>query len=712
MSQTNVDLSCQFLESLAVERQESFDQTSELISRASPKNLSANGLAVLNLSVSNVRTGIGGKQIVELVPHASIAGKENAAIQTGDFKTGDIVKLDKYSSDVNTKKLRNSSKKKDVEDGEETSVQIDGVVVLVSERQINIALNYDSMTAEGAKIEEKVYSLYNSDAKVWLVQVDNEITYNRMESTMRKLGELDSDTASELVKLVLGKSAFISPNLKYQKTKLNWFNGNLNDSQKNAVQFSLVSNLSLIHGPPGTGKTSTIVELVKQLVLKKRESEGSKWILICGPSNISIDTILERLSSFFSDNKYSRLVRIGHPGRMLPQILRHSLDLIAESESGEILKDILQEINQLTRKIKKTKSYRERRELYQTIKELKKDLRLRSKKAYSDVLSNSEVVAATLHGSSAREIVNCIRERGDLFDTIIIDEVSQALEPSCWIPLMYHQSLKQLVIAGDNKQLSPTIKTKKNAKVVNTLSKTLFDRLIEVHKNHQEFTCFLDIQYRMNKKIMSFFSDALYGGKLIAHSSVENIKLSDLPYVKSPQDDNVAEEVIWYDTQGGDFPEADSAEDDSAGLQASRYNDGECLVVLKHVRSLVEDHNVKQEDIGIISPYSAQVSSLRKLLREETEHPFPDIEISTVDGFQGREKEVIILSLVRSNDSHDVGFLNDYRRMNVSISRAKRQLCVVGDMETISESNVVFLKQWCEWCEENADIRYVDVSEL
>ncbi|KAG7876964.1 hypothetical protein KL937_005083 [Ogataea polymorpha] len=712
MSQINVDLSAQFLECLAVERQESFDQMSELISRASPKNLSANGLAVLNLSVSNVRTSIGGKQIVELVPHASIAGKENAAIQTGDLKTGDIVKLDRYSSDVNTKKLRNSSKKKDVDDAEESSVQIDGVVVLVSERQINIALNYDSMTAEGAKIEEKVYSLYNSDAKIWLVQVDNEITYNRMESTMRKLGELDADTASELVKLVLGKSAFLPPNLKHQKTKLNWFNGNLNDSQKNAVQFSLASNLSIIHGPPGTGKTSTIVELVKQLVLRKRESQGRKRILICGPSNISIDTILERLSSFFSDNKYSRLVRIGHPARMLPQILRHSLDIIAESDSGEILEDILQEINQLTRKIKKTKSYRERRELYQTIKELKKDLRLRSKKAYNDVLSNSEVVAATLHGSSAREIVNCIRERGDLFDTLIIDEVSQALEPSCWIPLMYNQSLKQLIIAGDNKQLSPTIKTKKNAKVVNTLSKTLFDRLIEVHKNHQEFTCFLDIQYRMNNKIMSFFSDALYDGKLKAHSSVKNIKLSDLPYVKSPQDDNVAEEVIWYDTQGGDFPEADSAEDDSAGLQASRYNDGECLVVLKHVRSLVEDHNVKQGDIGIISPYSAQVSSLRKLLREETEHPFPEIEISTVDGFQGREKEVIILSLVRSNDSHDVGFLNDYRRMNVSISRAKRQLCVVGDMETISESNVGFLKQWCEWCEENADIRYVDVSEL
>ncbi|KAG7817540.1 hypothetical protein KL928_003439 [Ogataea angusta] len=712
MSQANVDLSSRFLECLAVERQESFEQTSELLSRSSPKSLSANGLAVLNLSISNVRTGVGGKQIVELVPHSSIAGKENAAIQTGDLKIGDIVKMDKYGSDVNTKKLKNSSKRKDVDDAEETSVQIDGVVVLVGERQINIALNYDSMTAEGAKTEEKVYSLYNSDAKIWLVQVDNEITYNRMESTMRKLGELDSDTASDLVKLVLGKSAFIPPPLKYQKSKLDWFNDNLNNSQRNAVQFSLASNLSIIHGPPGTGKTSTIVELVKQMVLRKRESEGRKRILICGPSNISIDTILERLSSFFSDNNHSKLVRIGHPARMLPQILRHSLDIIAESESGEILKDILQEINQLTRKIKKSKSYRERRELYQTIKELKKDLRLRSKKAYSDVLSNSEVVAATLHGSSAREAVNCIRERGDLFDTIIIDEVSQALEPSCWIPLIYHQSLKQLVIAGDNKQLSPTIKTQNNAKVVSTLSKTLFDRLIEVHKNHQEFTCFLDIQYRMNKKIMSFFSDALYDGKLIAHSSVENIKLSDLPYVKSPQEDNVAEEVIWYDTQGGDFPEADSAEDDSAGLQASRYNDGECLVVLKHVRSLVEDHNVKQGDIGIISPYSAQVSNLRRLLREETEHPLPDIEISTVDGFQGREKEVIILSLVRSNDSHDVGFLNDHRRMNVSISRAKRQLCVVGDMETISESNVVFLKQWCEWCEENADIRYVDVSEL
>ncbi|ODV85478.1 hypothetical protein CANARDRAFT_198961 [[Candida] arabinofermentans NRRL YB-2248] len=717
---SNIKLSSEFISCLSIEKQEDIDQTADLISACSPKVLSSNGLAILNLVVSNVRTGIGGKTIAELNIHSSI-DKSSSGIEVGDFRVGDIVKLDKQSSESNnSKKLKNSSKNSDKEEAEEEEVIINGVITSVSEKQISISVQCDSNTQQGSQIELKLYNLYDSDSKVWIVKINNAITYNRMESTMRKLAEMKPESFTEIIRLVLGESKFIEPSSTTQE-KLDWFNDNLNESQKEAIRFSLSSNLSIIHGPPGTGKTSTVVELVKQLVIQKRLTQNTKKILICGPSNISVDTILERLAPFYSTNTYSKLVRIGHPARILPSILRHSLDLITESESGEILKDILAEINTLSKKTKKTKSYRERKEIYSQIKLLRKDLRVRSIKATTSTILNAEVVVATLHGSSSRELMQCINHQGDQFDTLIIDEVSQSLEPACWIPLIHHQSIKKLLIAGDNKQLSPTIKTKSNQRVITQLSKTLFDRLIETHSNHAKFTNFLNVQYRMNDKIMRFPSDSLYDGRLTSDKSVADRKVIDLPNVSTKSDDTL-EEIIWYDTQGDEYPEQDtSLEDDGKGdLASSRFNDGECLLVLKHVKSLLEA-GVTQHQIGVISPYSAQVGKLRKLLRDGllNDERFSNeieltnsIEISTVDGFQGREKEIIILSLVRSNPDHDVGFLSDFKRLNVSITRSQKQLCVVGNMETLAESNVPFLKNWCDWCEENADIRYVDINDL
>ncbi|QPG75752.1 hypothetical protein FOA43_003112 [Brettanomyces nanus] len=714
---------------LSVERQEDYEQTSELLASNSPKLLSKNGLAILNLEISNVRTSIGGKLIIELTSAQAAKGKQKndgkdgSIIETGDFKTGDIARLDRYSSNGSkqkkVKKLANSSKTEDQEEAKEEAIDVDGVVISISEKRVNLAINIDHTTLQGTRLEEKVYQLYGSAIRVWIVKLSNEITYNRMESTMRKLDELTDSSTSGIMRLLLGQSQFVASS-HYKVDQ--FFNTKLNEAQKQAIQFSISNNLSIIHGPPGTGKTSTIVELVKQLLVARR---NNKRILICGPSNISVDTILERLSSFFVDQS-NKLVRIGHPARILPQILKHSLDLIVEEDSRDVIKGIMKDIDKLTRKIKKAKQYKERRELYQEMKDLKKDLRARTHKGFSDALLRSDVVVATLHGSSSRELVSCIRENcpDGLFDTLIIDEVSQSLEPSCWIPLIYHRSINKLIIAGDNKQLSPTIKTKKNKRVVDTLSTTLFDRLLKVQRNHHEFTCFLNVQYRMNQKIMGYPSDALYSGKLVADRSVKYGKVIDLIEngdKDCKDNDDLVEPIIWYDTEGGDFPEMDY---DSVNASASsKYNDGECLVVLKHAKELLSK-GIAQEEIGIITPYSAQVTKLRQLFRSGTlqedqnsdrylDEPLNGIEISTVDGFQGREKEIIILSLVRSNDKRRVGFLSDEKRLNVSITRCKKQLCVVGDFETIGNSGVKFLKNWCKWCEDNdVDIRYVDLGEL
>lgn len=799
----NTKLSKDFLECLKIERQEDIQQTSEIISRSPPKVLKNNGLAILNLEIINIRTGFGGKLIVELNLHTSVGGgggggssnssdkksksssssssssKKNGSnsknssnsissvIETGDFKIGDIVKLDKYSASSNTttftstkNKLKNSSKKTDTEEFSEIeNVEITGVITSISERQVNLAINLDNnnngISEESTKIENKLMSFYSNDIKLWIVQVTNEITYNRMESTMRKLSELKDNEKTEIEKLLLGESNFIPPSnisLTNNLNKLNennkWFNKSLNNSQKEAINFSILSNLSIIHGPFGTGKTSTIVELIKQIIMKKRKlnnsnSNGngngiSSRILICGPSNISIDTILERLTDFYDKSEKNKLIRIGHPARLLPSVLKHSLDYLIESnDSNYILKDIIIEINQLTKKIKKTKNYKDRRELYNDIKLLKKDLKFRSRTIINNIILNSEIVVSTLHGSSARELVHCMKDNNNnqnLFDTLIIDEVSQSLEPACWIPIIYHKGIENFIIAGDNKQLSPTIKTNNNLKISEKLSTTIFDRLINLHLNHSIFTCFLNIQYRMNELIMEFPNKELYNGKLIAAESCKDKTCLDLPNVE--ENDDTRETIIFYDTQGDNFPENDSITDNRnfnnlIGV-SSKYNVGECLIVLKHVKSLTSS-GLTESDIGIISPYSAQVGKLRKLLRsgfiddeEEIEmmknlslststgnpNIFPNIEISTVDGFQGREKEVIILSLVRSNDQREVGFLKDFKRLNVSISRSKKQLCIIGDIETLSKSNIKFLKNWCDWCEENADIRYPDMSDI
>lgn len=652
-------LSSTFLKAINDEKEADYTQTLELLSTLSLKQLLARNLAILNLAISNVRSGIGDKRIVELVQH-KIVGDE--IIENADcMKIGDIVRIES---------------KKDLND----EVTVDGVVTKITSKQINVALNDETHTE--SKAEDKLMTFYSSDTMVSLVKISNSITYKRIESTLRKLGELES--YSELIQLLLGSSYTPPSNqlLSNSMAKLE-FEAQLNQSQKNAINFSLNSIISIIHGPFGTGKTSTIVELIKQLL----KTGTSKRILVCGPSNISVDNVLERL-----DLPNEKLLRIGHPARLLPLTLKHSIDIISkESDQGLILKDIMDEIDSNIRSLKKTKSKKQKYEIYQKNKDLRKDLSLRSKKSVKELINNSQVVCCTLHGSGSREL------RDIEFDTLIIDEVSQSLEPQCWIPIINHQSIKRLIIAGDNKQLSPTIKLNANSKSFKLLSKTLFDRLTEIYSD--KFLSFLNIQYRMNDKICKFPSMMLYDDKVKSGYNCKDILLSQLPGVES--NDDTIEPLIWYDTQGGDFNENESEQ-----LDNSKFNENESLIVLKHIRALT-DSGVKESQIGVISPYNAQVSLLRKKLVES-----PEIEVSTIDGFQGREKGVIILSLVRSNSNREIGFLKSIERLNVSITRCQRQLCVIGDMELFASCNDDFWKKFVEFGEENFEIRYPDLNEL
>lgn len=337
----------------------------------------------------------------------------------------------------------------------------------------------------------------------------------------------------------------------------------------------------------------------------------NKRILVCGPSNISVDNIVERLSP----HKVP-IVRLGHPARLLPSVLNHSLDVLTQtSEAGSIVKDVRAEMDAKQASIKKTKSGKERKAIYMDLKDLRKEFRERERKCVSNLVAGSKVVLATLHGAGGSQL------RNTQFDVVIIDEASQALEAQCWVPLL---SAKKVVCAGDHLQLPPTIKSlnsKEKPKVKEgdtpikglTLETTLFDRLLALHG--PSIKRMLTTQYRMHEKIMRFPSDELYESKLMAADAVKARLLKGLEYaVEDNEDTN--EPLVFIDTQGGDFPERTEDEDSdkpkkgkSALHGDSKCNEMEAALVRQHVGSLV-DAGVRPEDIAIVTPYNAQVQVL------------------------------------------------------------------------------------------------------
>ncbi|KAH7329278.1 hypothetical protein B0I35DRAFT_448515 [Stachybotrys elegans] len=617
------------------ELQSEMDETSALITNHSPTALQRAGVAITNLVVSSQRTGLGGKSVLEL-------GPDSATSATGELpehglRTGDIVLVAEQPA--------GSAKKREVKELERKGAR--GVVTKVHKTSLAVALD------EGK--EEVAFG-----GRVWAVKLADEVTHKRMRQTMEKLQKMTEQEYSSFIRVLFGLSS-PSPVPQDPATdpavgQIDWINPNLNDSQKDAIRFALASReIALIHGPPGTGKTHTLIELILQLV--KREQR----ILVCGPSNVSVDNIVERLSPHKMP-----ILRLGHPARLLPSVLNHSLDVLTQtSEAGAIVKDVRAEMDAKQASIKKTKSGKERRGIYADLKELRKEYRERERKCVDSLVTGSKVVLATLHGAGGFQLRNA------KFDVIIIDEASQALEAQCWVPLL---SANKAVCAGDHLQLPPTIKSinsKATAKTSEgapppikgmTLERTLFDRLLALHGS--SIKRMLTTQYRMHEKIMRFPSDELYESKLMAADAVKDRLLRDLDYeVEDTEDTN--EPLVFIDTQGGDFPERNDEDDkeDPKKTKSSLYgesksNEMEAVLVRQHVKQLI-DAGVSPTDIAVVSPYNAQLALLAPL-----KDKFPGIELGSVDGFQGREKEAIIVSLVRSNTDGEVGFLGEKRRLN------------------------------------------------
>ena len=468
----------------------------------------------------------------------------------------------------------------------------------------------------------------------------------------------------------------------FEPMKFPW----LNPTQERAVNEVLwAKDVAIVHGPPGTGKTTTLVEAINETLM--RESQ----VLVCAQSNMAVDWISEKLV-----DRGINVLRIGNPTRVNDKMLGFTYERRFESHADyPQLWAIRKAIRELRKNRKKgSENYHQKMD------------RLKSRAAEIELRINAElfgearVIACTLVGSAHHLL------EGMKFGTLFIDEAAQALEAACWIPM---RRASRVILAGDHCQLPPTIKS--IAALRAGLGKTLMERIAE---NKPEVVTLLKIQYRMNDEIMRFSSDWFYGGKV---ESAPQIKYRSVLDYDHP--------ITWIDTsneenqitiEGEDAPE-DSASASSAASAANQNSDlnfkeqfvGESfgrinkaeaeltLLTLAEYFTKIGKQRVLEEriDVGIISPYRAQVQYLKKLIKKyEFFKPYRRlISVNTVDGFQGQERDVILISLVRSNDEGQIGFLKDLRRMNVAMTRARMKLIILGNKDTMTK-HPFYKKLW------------------
>ena len=393
-----------------------------------------------------------------------------------------------------------------------------------------------------------------------------------------------------------------------------------------------------------------MVELIRQAVRR------GERVLACAPSNLAVDNLLERLVAGGEE-----VVRLGHPARVLTALREHTLDLLVEDqEETRQARKLVKKAFALFRQAGKfTRARPEpgaRQQMRQEARQLLADARQSEAQAVERVLDHARILCATLTGLDS-EVLG-----GRDFDLAVIDEAGQSTEPACWLPLL---RCRRVVLAGDHCQLPPTVLSADAAREGFGIS--LMERLVGMYG--AQVTRRLDVQYRMHQDIMLFSSQQFYEGTLQAHASVREHRLCDLAGVAACALTESA--VQFLDTAGAGFDE----QRESGG--ESRLNLAEADLVSRKVRALLAC-GVAPEMIGVIAPYAAQVRLLRERLA------VAGLEIDSVDGFQGREKEVVVLSLVRSNPEGEVGFLADVRRLNVALTRARRKVLVVGDSATLS----------------------------
>ena len=489
----------------------------------------------------------------------------------------------------------------------------------------------------------------------------DERTYLEMEKALKLVKGAKGNRLAALKAIFLGKQ---TPQFRALTHPVRI--PTLNDAQNDAINDILTAeDLAIIHGPPGTGKTTTIVQAVKQL--SKREAS----ILVCAPSNTAVDLLTERLA-FEGLN----VLRVGNISRVDEELVKHTLEVkMANHPDAKTIKKIRQQAAEDFRQAKRYKrrfghqQKQERRLLFKEAGELMAWARTLESRILEEIMDSAQVITCTLVSSANEALSN------RKFKTVFIDEAAQALEPASWIPIL---RASKVVLAGDPFQLPPTVKS--NEARLQGFGLTLIEKCI---KSTMPSTL-LRVQYRMNERIMGFSNQQFYGNQLRASDEVAKHRLS------IPQN----EPVVFIDTAGCGFQEQLEEK------YQSRFNPEEFQIIEEHLLLLLNAYEGQQlPSISIISPYREQVKHMKESMADDPRFGKAEIIINTIDGFQGQESDVVYISLVRCNEKGEIGFLSDTRRMNVAMTRARKQLVVVGDSATIGSHR--FYQQFLDYCEES-----------
>jgi superfamily I DNA and/or RNA helicase len=511
-----------------------------------------------------------------------------------------------------------------------------------------------------------------------LIQLVATAPYKTMERIMRKvqIGRV-GNYCKGILNLALDRNNKFSglERIETEKeVKKLYHPKKVDTSQKEVINYSLndSNDIVLIHGPPGTGKTHTLVELIIQYVKTKKK------ILVTGFSNTAVNNIAETINKINNFFKLGvRLLRSGRADKSMASIYDIDLNsLIDKNPQGIAIKYVEENIH-----------YMDLEDQYHVKNRIVK-LNNKIKNFMSIMYEKSDVIFMTCATTGNRALDNYLSFKRKWFDLVIIDEASQALEAACWPAMILG---KRLVISGDHNQLPPVIKSKEN---VDELSYTLFEKLIKRYQN--KISIMLKVQYRMAQTIMEFSSKHFYKGELKAHESVAEKTLIDIfhkeqykhidPYSIQHFDylGIFNKNLVFFDTSFWNYNEEHYV--------SSKFNVGEATLAKFFIDYLMFNF-INPDDIGVITPYAAQVDFIKAITD-------PNIEVSSVDGFQGREKEVIIISFVRSNEKLLTGFLSEKKRINVSLTRAKKMVIIIGNANNLSSQS--FLSEMVEFYKEKS----------